>query len=99
MLNYLVLLVVPLCITRSGTNNFEGSAYFFNRDESIAGKTPPSLAGVNGKKKLADFCSNLRCSCRWCTITDKLFYFINYERQDNETPQPFDVSTYWAIWK
>jgi hypothetical protein len=25
-------------ITRSGTNNFEGSAYFFNRDESIAGK-------------------------------------------------------------
>ncbi|HRN45246.1 MAG TPA: TonB-dependent receptor, partial [Flavobacterium sp.] len=25
---------------------------------------------------------------------DKLFYFINYERQDNETPQPFDVSTY-----
>jgi hypothetical protein len=51
MLNYLVLLVVPLCITRSGTNNFEGSAYFFNRDESIAGKTPPSLAGVNAGRK------------------------------------------------
>jgi hypothetical protein len=51
MLNYLVLLVVPLVLLRSGTNNFEGSAYFFNRDESIAGKTPPSLAGVNGRKK------------------------------------------------
>jgi hypothetical protein len=23
-------------------------------------------------------------------VKDKLFYFINYERQDNETPQPFE---------
>jgi hypothetical protein len=44
-------------ITRSGTNNFEGSAYFLNRDESISGKTPPSLAGAAGwKTKLGDFC-------------------------------------------
>ena len=82
-------------ITRSGTNNFEGSAYFFNRDESIAGKTPPSLAGVNGRQKLADFTAQTYgVRAGGALITDKLFYFINYERQDNETPQPFDVSTY-----
>ncbi len=82
-------------ITRSGTNNFEGSAYFLNRDESIAGKTPPSLAGTNGRQKLADFTAQTYgVRAGGALITDKLFYFINYERQDNETPQPFDVSTY-----
>jgi hypothetical protein len=25
-------------------------------------------------------------------VKDKLFYFINYERQDNETPQPFECT-------
>ena len=82
-------------ITRSGTNNFEGSAYFLNRDESLAAKTPPSLAGANGRQKLADFTAQTYgVRAGGALITDKLFYFINYERQDNETPQPFDVSTY-----
>lgn len=82
-------------ITRSGTNNFEGSAYFFNRNESLAGKTPPSLAGTEGRKKLADFSAQTYgVRAGGAIIQDKLFYFINYERQDNETPQPFDLSTY-----
>ena len=42
-------------ITRSGTNDFEGSAYFFNRDQSLAGKTPPDIAQTNERKKLSDF--------------------------------------------
>jgi hypothetical protein len=46
-------------LLRSGTNNFEGSAYFLNSDESIAGK-PPSLVGTGGRKKLGDFCYNYR---------------------------------------
>ncbi|CAH0337246.1 hypothetical protein FVB9288_02997 [Flavobacterium sp. CECT 9288] len=85
-------------ITRSGTNNFEGSAYFFNRDESISGKTPPSLAGTGGRQKLGDF-SALTYGVRagGAVIKDKLFYFINYERQDNETPQPFELSTYTGL--
>jgi len=85
-------------ITRSGTNNFEGSAYFFNRNESLAGKTPPSLAGTNGRQKLADFSAQTYgARAGGAIIKDKLFYFINYERQDNETPQPFDPSTYTGL--
>ncbi|MFV8269210.1 TonB-dependent receptor [Flavobacterium sp. GT2N3] len=85
-------------ITRSGTNNFEGSAYFFNRDESLAAKTPPSLAGTNGRKKLADFSAQTYgVRAGGALVENKLFYFVNYERQDNETPQPFDLSTYTGL--
>ena len=85
-------------ITRSGTNNFEGSAYFLNRDENLAAKTPPSLAGVNGRQKLADFSAQTYgVRAGGAVIQNKLFYFINYERQDNETPQPFDPSTYTGL--
>ena len=82
-------------ITRSGTNNFEGSAYFLYRDQSLAAKTPPSLAGANGRQKLADFTAQTYgVRAGGSLIKDKLFYFVNYERQDNATPQPFDPTTY-----
>ncbi|MDZ4331961.1 MAG: hypothetical protein U0945_15420, partial [Flavobacterium sp.] len=64
-------------ITRSGTNNFEGSAYFFNRDENLAAKTPPSLAGANGRQKLADFSAQTYgVRAGGAIVKDKLFYFI-----------------------
>lgn len=83
-------------ITKSGTNNFEGSAYFLNRNESFAGKTPPSLVGTGGsREKLAEFnATTIGVRAGGAIKKDKLFYFINYERQDNETPQPFDVNNY-----
>lgn len=83
-------------ITKSGTNNFEGSAYSFLRNESLVGKTPIGLVNENGdREKLADFTartSGIRLGGP--VIEDKLFFFVNYERQDNETPQPFDISNY-----
>jgi hypothetical protein len=30
-------------------------------------------------------------------LKNKLFYFVNYEKQDNETPQPFDIGTYAGL--
>ena len=81
--------------TKSGTNEFEGSAYFFNRDETLAGKTPPALAGTASREKLSDFTARTYgVRAGGALIEDKLFYFVNYERQDNETPQPFNIGTY-----
>lgn len=82
-------------ITRSGTNQFRGSVYGFLRNESFAGKTPPELAGDNGREKLSDFSAKtygFRASGP--IIEDKLFFFVNYERQDDETPQPFNFENY-----
>jgi hypothetical protein len=85
-------------ITRSGTNNFEGSAYFLNRDETLAAKTPPSLVGADGRKKLANFSAQTYgVRAGGAIVKNKLFYFVNYEKQDNETPQPFDIGTYAGL--
>ena len=85
-------------VTRSGSNNWEGSAYGFYRDESLAGKTPVDLVDEdNGeeREKLDDF-SALTYGVRigGPIIKDKLFFFANYERQEEETPQPFNFSNY-----
>ncbi|WP_372975608.1 TonB-dependent receptor, partial [Muriicola sp.] len=83
-------------ISRSGSNNWEGSAYSFVRNESLAGKTPPSLVGDGEEReKLADF-SALTYGARigGPLVKDKVFFFLNYERQEDETPQPFNFSNY-----
>ncbi|QWX83382.1 TonB-dependent receptor [Cellulophaga sp. HaHaR_3_176] len=82
-------------VTKSGTNQIEGSVYGFYRNQDLSGKTPVGLAGSNERTKLAEFSSQtygLRVGGP--IVEDKLFYFVNYERQDNETPQPFDISSY-----
>ena len=83
-------------ITRSGSNEFEGSVYGFVRNESLVGKTSPDLVGDGEEReKVADF-SALTYGLRvgGPLVKDKLFFFLNYERQDDETPQPFNFSNY-----
>ncbi len=83
-------------ISRSGSNNWEGSAYAFVRNESLVGKTPPDLVGDGEEReKVADF-SSLTYGARvgGPILEDKLFFFVNYERQEDETPQPFNFSNY-----
>ncbi len=83
-------------VTRSGTNEFEGSVYGFVRNESLSGKTPVDLVPVGEKReKLADFSAKTFGVRASGAITkDKLFYFVNYEKQDDETPRPFNFANY-----
>jgi hypothetical protein len=82
-------------VTKSGTNTTEGSVYGFYRNQSLSGKTPVGIAGDNERTSVDDFTAQtygLRVG--GALKQDKLFYFVNYERQDNQTPQPFDIGTY-----
>lgn len=81
-------------ITRSGSNNTEGSAYYYLRNQDLAGKTPTALSEDN-REKLTDFTAELfGARVGGAIVEDKLFYFINYERQNEETPQPFVFDRY-----
>jgi len=83
-------------ITRSGSNEFEGSVYGFVRNQNLVGKTPPSLVGDGEERAKVDDFSATTYGIRvgGPIVKDKLFFFVNYERQDEEVPQPFNFSNY-----
>ncbi len=83
-------------VTRSGSNEFKGSAYYFTRNESLVGKTPPDLVGDGEEReKIADFSTNTYgVRLGGPIVEDKLFFFVNYERGESEIPQPFNFSNY-----
>ncbi|GAA0872958.1 TonB-dependent receptor [Gangjinia marincola] len=83
-------------ITRSGTNEWEGSVYGFLRNESLAGETPPDLVNDGDEReRLAEFnAENYGVRIGGPIIKDKLFLFVNYERENRDTPQPFNLSNY-----
>jgi outer membrane receptor for ferrienterochelin and colicin len=78
-------------ITRSGTNEFKGSAYYFLRNETFAGSTP----GGEDRGPLADFSAETYgFRLGGPIVEDKLFFFVNAEIQRDQTPQPFNVENY-----
>lgn len=80
-------------VTRSGSNEIEGSAYYFWRNEGFAGKTPTDRP--RSRDRLAEFSAKtFGVRVGGPIIKDKLFYFVNYEKQDDQTPQPFDFADY-----
>jgi outer membrane receptor for ferrienterochelin and colicin len=83
-------------ITKSGTNTFTGSAYTFLRNQNLAGKTPFDLVDdEDDREKLEEFSANIYgVRLGGPIIENKLFFFVNYEREDQETPQPFNISSY-----
>ncbi len=83
-------------VTRSGSNEFEGSAYYFARNESLTGKTPSALLNDGDEREKVDEFSVNTYGVRLGgpLIKDKLFFFVNYERAETEIPQPFIFSNY-----
>ena len=80
-------------ITKSGTNQLHGSAYYLVRNEQLSGKTPtgPKEAAT----RLSDFSNKTYgFTLGGPVIQNKLFFFVSAELQRDNTPQPFDFSTY-----
>ncbi|MGB3800784.1 MAG: carboxypeptidase-like regulatory domain-containing protein, partial [Lewinella sp.] len=82
-------------VTRSGTNNFEGSAYYLFRNDGLTrdngftseeGFTFPNLNEFSAKTYGARLGGPI--------IEDKVFFFVNAELQRDETPQVFDLDNY-----
>ncbi|MES2649445.1 MAG: TonB-dependent receptor [Bacteroidota bacterium] len=73
-------------ITRSGTNNYEGSVYLFSRNEKTIGDDPVS------KVKSANFKNNqYGFRLGGPIVKDKLFFFVNAELSRINQPTIFNA--------
>ena len=85
-------------VTRRGTNEIDGSAYWLYRNESMAGKTP--YAVYEGEEdyeraSLDEFkAQTYGLRVGGPIIKNKVFFFLSAEQQRDETPQPFDFANY-----
>ena len=75
-------------ITRSGTNDFTGSAYFFGRNQNQVGLGP-----TDPRSKVAEF-SDLQTGFRLGgpILTDQLFFFVNGELARRRSPSDVVLS-------
>lgn len=82
-------------VTRSGTNTLEGSAYYFFRNENLAGKTPGDEIDDDARTQLAPFSAKTYgFRLGGPIIKNKLFFFTNVEIQRDEEPKPFSFNDY-----
>lgn len=76
-------------ITRSGTNNTEASVYGFFRNQQLISTELPDGGNIAPFKAHTE---GFRIG--GAIKQNKLFYFVNYERQREETPLPFEIGDY-----
>jgi len=72
-------------ITRSGTNTFAGSAYYFGRNQDFVGKGPDNKAYGTFTEKQYGF------RVGGPVIKDKLFFFLSGEMGDNKVPTNYVI--------
>lgn len=70
-------------ITRSGSNTWEGSVYGFYRDQSFNGK---KVAGAELPPFDKTTATTLGARVGGAIIKNKLFFFANFEKEDNTRP-------------
>lgn len=73
-------------VTRSGTNKFEGSVYFFGRNQNTIGK---SVLTGQKSNKFTDYQYGFRVGGP--IVKNKLFFFINGEAGRKNTPLTFNA--------
>jgi len=74
-------------ITRSGTNDFRGTGYYFGRNESLVGKNPEGTP-------IAQFSSHeFGASAGGRLVENRAFYFANVDFGRKQTPSGVSINT------
>ena len=74
-------------ITRSGTNDVRGTAYYFGRNQSVVGESPTGTP-------IADFSSHeFGASLGGKIVENRAFYFANVDFGRKETPSGFSINS------
>ncbi len=73
-------------ITRSGTNDISGTAYYFGRNQSLVGESPTGTP-------IADFNSHeFGGSVGGAFVRNRAFYFANVDMGRRDTPSGFSIN-------
>ncbi|MFI5119898.1 MAG: TonB-dependent receptor domain-containing protein [Thermoanaerobaculia bacterium] len=78
-------------VTKSGTNEFHGSAFEFFRDKSLNSNDYVNV--INGRAKSNYHYNQFGASVGGPVLKDQLFFFANYDGQRNTNGQPVILST------
>ena len=85
-------------VTKSGKNDFFGTAYIFYQDQDLVGDTngeEVERLGLEEGSEVATFTKKTYgASIGGPIMKDKAFFFVNAEIQKDETPIPFNATTY-----
>ena len=74
-------------VTKSGTNEFHGSAYGFLRDDSLTGSSSTDKDGNKDENLISDFSEKTwGATLGGPIIKDKLFFMAGYEKFTSSTP-------------
>jgi hypothetical protein len=71
-------------VTKSGTNDFHGTGFYFYRDRSI--NAINYIDEINGRPKAPYHFDQFGASVGGPIVKDKLFFFANYDGQRNTIP-------------
>ena len=71
-------------VTRSGSNDFHGSAFYYYRDKKLNAKDYSDA--VAGRAKSPYHFDQFGASLGGPILKDRLFFFANYDGQRNQTP-------------
>ncbi len=72
-------------ITKSGTNKFHGSAYYFGRNQDLVGKGPSDYDFAEFSEKIGGF------TLGGPIIKNKLFFFISGEMSKEKKPEDYYI--------
>ncbi|MCH5329613.1 MAG: TonB-dependent receptor [Alistipes sp.] len=83
-------------VTKSGTNDFAGSAYFYYNDRNFYGTTPGR--GVANREKLSEQYTQIAgATLGGAVLRDKLFFFVNGEFALERYPSSYHPGAGGAI--
>jgi hypothetical protein len=83
--------------TISGTNELKGSAWFYYRNESLAGKTPGNVLSAS-RTKLSDLTNSIvGLKVGGPIVKNKIFFFLLGEIQRDKRPQLFNFADYRGL--
>jgi hypothetical protein len=79
-------------ITKSGTNNLHGSAFYYNQPQSLISDFASTSQNPNGLEPADQEKDQFGGSLGGSIIRDKLFYFVSYDNQEQSTTVPIASS-------